>query len=111
MKFYNMDYKTFQKLMVQPSVPSECINLAPFDQKDYKNTGNTITWWYYEKTFDNDIDYSDWFIEVFNMDKIISNPRIGHTKSISKSDVLKIIQDPSDFSYEEFVIMCMLLDT
>ena len=117
MKFYNMDYETFQKLMVQPSVPPECINLAHYDQKNYKNTGSAMAWWYHAIPFHNDndndngIDYSDWFIEVLNMDEIINNPRIGHMKTISKSDVLKIIQDPSDFSYEEFVIMCMLLDT
>ena len=106
-----MDYETFCKLMIQPSVPLECINLSPFDQKNYKNTGSTLSWWYHNKTFDYDIDYSDWFIKLINWEEIIRNNSDVDNRLIKKSDVLEIIKDPSDFSYEEFVIMCMLFDT
>ena len=111
MKFFNMDYETFCKLMIQPSTPLECINLTPFDKKNYKNSGCDITWWYLPKNFDGDIDYSEWFIELLNWEEIIHGNTGVHSKSIKKSDVLKIIKDPSDFSYEEFVLLIMVLDT
>ena len=72
MKFFNMDYEDFKKLLNQK--PTEngnetpIINLAKYDDVSYKNSNKSLSWWYIvnpdSSPQEDTIDYSTWVISL-----------------------------------------------